>query len=155
MISQGSPTKSPQTDEQNQTVDYLKKRGRLELWTGLIGIRSLERADKEQMLNREAESAFVRRNVWGETPEKAKVMNDTYLGDVTHHIQQAAPAAGNLIKGLIGAGLMTTGIGLPAGAWMLADAIRQKPPAVVAPADPSPPATDNDTLFELHLGKPE
>lgn len=52
--------------------------------------------------------------------------NMIHIGDqVTHH--HAAPPAksssGLWLKGLIGAGLMATGIGLPAGAWMLASAL--------------------------------
>jgi hypothetical protein len=133
-------------------VDYLKKKGRLELWSGVVGIKSLERSNREIAMNREAESAFVRRKVWGAGGDGADAMHDTYLGDVTHHVHQQTTGSGGMLKALLGAGLLATGVGVPAGAWMIADAIKGQAPPVVAP---SPPTVDTDTLFRLRLGKPE
>lgn len=138
-----------------ETIDYLKKKGRLELWSGILGIRSLERAANEQALNREAESAHVRQKVWGMKTNGADPMHDTYLGDVTHVHSQKGGGGGNLLKGLLGAGLLATGVGVPAGAWMIADALRSQPPAPAPVVQTPPPAVDTDTLYNLRLGRPE
>lgn len=135
--------------------------GRLKLWSGVLGIRSLEQAASEQARNREAESAYVRRTAWGDNgkPTEGSDVNDTVLGDMTtvHNHHQAAPS--QLGKILLGAGLLATGIGIPAGAWMLAsgakDAIVKpsEPPAAVTPAKPEQRAGVKMRNYSLRLGK--
>lgn len=112
---------------------YLDRRGRLELWTGLIGAKSLQRADDEHHKNREAESAYVRGKVWGQgQSSEDDEMGDTILGDVTQtHQHYHQPASGGLVKGLVGAGLLATGIGVPLGAMLIADAMKSPVQAVV------------------------
>lgn len=128
------------------TIDYLKKRGRLELWSGILANLSMKRADAERAANSEAEAAHVRRTVWGSNVGGEK-MQDTYLGDVTH-VHETKPGNGgsNLVKGLLGAGLLATGIGAPLGGMMIANALTQQ---AVAPVD-----TDTNTQYELRLGEP-
>lgn len=146
-----SPETSPRTWK-NRMEKYLDRRGRLELWTGLIGAKSLQRADDEQHRNREAESAYVRDKVWGQGKQSSgdDEMGDTILGDVTqtHQHYHQPPTTGGLVKGLIGAGLLATGIGVPVGAWMVADALKQPAQAVVTqPAEkPSGMRTRQYTL---------
>lgn len=157
MSSQPSPATLP-TNSSARVVDYLTKQGRLKQWGGLLGLQSLQRAEQELAANREAESAHVRRTMWGESaPAVGNVseepMGDTTLGDKTvtthtHHYHQQS--GGGVLKGLVGAGLLASGIGLPIGAWMIADAIRDKPPAAVE----IKPPPDSDTLFDLRLGEP-
>lgn len=135
--------------------------GRLKLWSGVLGIRSLEQAASEQSRNREAESAYVRRAVWGDNgkPTEGGDVNDTVLGDMTTtHIHHAPPSS--LGKMLLGAGLIATGIGIPAGAWMIASGAKD---AIVKPSDPpevSVPAEKPSERpavtiggYELRLGK--
>lgn len=123
-------------------------------------MQSLQRAAVDNAKNQEAESAHVRRSVWNASDAtEGGDVNDTVLGDMTTtHIHHAAPSS--LGKMLLGAGLIATGIGIPAGAWMIAsgakDAIVKPsdPPAVSVPVEKSSerPAV-NIGGYELRLGK--
>ena len=53
------------------------------------------------------------------------------------------PAFGRL---LLGAGLLATGVGVPIGGWLIADALRSLPPPVVSETGP-------DILYDLRLGR--
>jgi hypothetical protein len=125
-------------------------------------MQSLQRAAVDSARNQEAESAAVRRTVWGSGESAAQEggdVNDTVLGDMTtvHHHHQAAPS--QLGKILLGAGLLATGIGVPAGAWMIAsgasDAIKKpsNPPALVPVEKPQERPAVNIGGYELRLGK--
>lgn len=74
-----------------------------------------------------------------------------HIGDQhTHQATAHTPRKGMhpLLAAAVGAGLMASGIGIPAGAWFLADAIKQLKPAT------PPPATnpgDGNTKYRLRL----
>ena len=76
---------------------------------------------------------------------------DMHIGDYSSITHQYLPPTGNatgtLARLAVGAGLLATGIGVPVGGYLIADALRQKPPKtdeIVIPAD-------QDTLFNLEL----
>ncbi|MEQ9070027.1 hypothetical protein [Gimesia chilikensis] len=76
---------------------------------------------------------------------------DMHIGDyssVTHqYLPPTGNAAGTLARLAVGAGLLATGIGVPVGGYLIADALRHKPSTtdeIVIPAD-------QDTLFNLEL----
>ncbi len=75
----------------------------------------------------------ARAGVRGHAPHAAESAEDSamiHIGDlVQHHHAPPASGLGQLAKGLIGAGLLATGIGIPAGAWWIADALK-KPAAI-------------------------
>lgn len=142
-----------------RTVRYFDRKGRLELATGLVGLRSLKAAQEEQQRNREAESASVRRSVWGATgnpPAQGDEMGDI-LGDVTttHNVYPQPPRPG-LLERLLPFALGAAGLyGLAAGGLI---------PGLTRPTEPQPTVppivergtdTDTDTLFELRLGGPD
>lgn len=61
-----------------------------------------------------------------EQPSPADDSSMIHIGDlVQHHHAPPANGMGQLAKGLIGAGLLATGLGLPAGAWLIADALKK------------------------------
>ena len=76
---------------------------------------------------------------------------DMHIGDDNSVIHQYLPAQqqgsviGSLAKLAIGAGLITTGIGVPAGGYLIWDALKNQPtPAPVTD-------TDTDTQYEIGL----
>ncbi len=76
---------------------------------------------------------------------------------ITHNYHQQ-PKPSVWPKALLGAGLLATGIGGPIGAWMVADAIRNRPqpepPAAVQPVEPVEPAPPKETIIDWELGEP-
>lgn len=143
MSSADSPATSKPTLV-DLVANHWQKMGRLKLWAGTVAMQSLQRASVDSSRNQEAESAAVRRTVWGANEVKATEggdVNDTVLGDMTTTHIHHAPSS-QLGKILLGAGLLATGIGIPAGAWMLASGAKD---AIVKPSDPpavSVPADD-------------
>ncbi len=75
---------------------------------------------------------------------------DMHIGDDNSVIHQYLPAQqgsviGSLAKLALGAGLITTGIGVPAGGYLIWDALKnQQTPAPVTD-------TDTDTQYEIGL----
>lgn len=74
----------------------------------------------------------------------------------THNHYPAPIKESGLAKALIGAGLLATGIGIPAGAWFVADALKSKPAPVVAPVEqPSEVETKTETkIIDWSVGQP-
>ncbi|MEQ8636891.1 hypothetical protein [Gimesia maris] len=78
---------------------------------------------------------------------------DMHIGDDNSQIHQYLPAPqqssviGSLAKLAIGAGLITTGIGVPAGGYMIWDALKNRP----TPTTPADPTIDTDTQYEIGL----
>jgi hypothetical protein len=66
--------------------DYYRTKAKLTNWTGVMGNQALEDGHDENMRNREAESAAVRRQLWGsnESGGEPDEMRQTILGDITH-----------------------------------------------------------------------
>lgn len=141
-------------------ASHWQKLSRLKVWAGTLAMQSLQRAAVDNAKNQEAESAHVRRSVWdaADATEGGDV-NDTVLGDMTTtHIHHAPPSS--LGKILLGAGLLATGIGIPAGAWMIASGAKEAttkpsdPPAFSVPVEkPSERPAVTIGGYELRLGK--
>jgi hypothetical protein len=77
---------------------------------------------------------------------------DMHIGDDNSVIHQYLPAstgstAGTLAKLALAAGLITTGIGVPAGGYLIWDALKNQP----APVTPADPTIDTDTQYEIGL----
>lgn len=141
-------------------ASHWQKMSRLKVWAGALAMQSLQRAAVDNAKNQEAESAHVRRSVWGDAnAAEGGDVNDTVLGDMTTtHIHHAAPSS--LGKMLLGAGLLATGIGIPAGAWMIASGAKESivkpsdPPDVSVPVEkPSERPAVSIGGYELRLGK--
>jgi hypothetical protein len=69
----------------DRVVSFLDKKGKLELATGMVGLRGLLFSQKQQEKQQSAEDSFVRRKLWGESPETKEaedVGGHTILGDI-------------------------------------------------------------------------
>ena len=117
-------------------------RWKLESLTGLLGIRALQNHQEEQKKNQSAESAFVRRQLWGESAESQQAEDmhtQTILGDVTHPTpiviqgQQSGSGLGKVLAGLaIGALIPAAGV----GGYMINQLLTPKPESpVVEPVE--------------------
>ena len=103
----------------DRVVSFLDKKGKLELATGMVGLRGLLFGQKQQEKQQSAEDAFVRRKLWGECPETKEaeeVGGHTILGDIVQQPpvivtgQQQSSGLGSLIgAALVGASL----VGIP------------------------------------------
>lgn len=124
----------------------MEKKGRLELWAGTIAAQGLEDNHDETQKNREAESSFARRSLWGwkeKAKQGAKKMRQTILGD---HIVNGSDFG----KLAVGLGMMAMGVGLPAAGYLIADGLKNKP--TPTPSQPTENIdTDTDTVFELSI----
>jgi hypothetical protein len=87
-----------------------------------------------------------------------------HIGDRYEHLHSApSPSAGGrLLRLVLGAALLASGVGGGFGLALLADALRQPvaspiipPPERQPPKPEALPAADHDTLFELRLGPPD
>lgn len=132
-------------------MDHFKRRGKLELLTGLIGAKSLEDHNAETRKNREAESAAVRRDLWGQTDGEGDDMaGQTILGDVTNPTpiviagQQGGSSALQTMATLALGGLLGGG-GLAAGMML------NKAPNITA----APVIQQADETLSIGLGKIE
>jgi hypothetical protein len=68
-------------------IDYLTKKGKIQQLGALTAVQDLRAKAAENQRNSEAESAHVRRSVWGEDVAKSTESEDmghTILGDITH-----------------------------------------------------------------------
>lgn len=139
-----------------QVRDYWNGRGKLELLTGIIGARQMQYEAKSHQRNRDAEEAYVRKNVWGsdESPAADADMGHTILGDVTNPTpiviagqqRQGLGTLGTLAVGLLGASIPGLGI----AGYLLGNYLAnkdQQPAPVVQP-------NDGDD-FSLGLGRIE
>ena len=102
-------------------------------------VDSLTMATRERLLGKEV------------TDNNRPEGEDMHIGDDNSVIHQYLPAQqqgsviGSLAKLAIGAGLITTGIGVPAGGYLIWDALKNQPtPAPVTD-------TDTDTQYEIGL----
>ena len=134
---------SPQTEAAHKTVSYWEKMGKLNLWSGILGVHQLRDNHVAHMKNREAEDAHVRKTVWGSEEtgdEEPDDMGNTILGDVTYPApvivpQQPTtqPQQSNVAPMLAGMALGASLLGLPAAGilgYMLAQPDSTPEPAV-------------------------
>lgn len=102
-------------------------------------VNSLTMATREKLLGKEITD--------NNRPEDEPMHIGDYSNVTNQYLpaQQAGSALGTLAKMAIGAGLLTTGIGVPAGGYMIWDALKNLPtPAPVVD-------TDTDTQYEIGL----
>lgn len=111
-------------------IDYLTKKGKIQQLGALTAIQDLRAKAAENHRNSEAESAHVRKTVWGEDVNKSTEsdeMGHTILGDVTHPapivITQPAQPQSNLLPialaALAGLGIPTAMAGGAAAMYLL------------------------------------
>lgn len=149
--------KTPGKTRLQRATQYLDKKGRLDLFTGLIGARSLEATAQEQAKNQEAESKWARDKVWGsdnaQQPEN-EAMGDTILGDVTHPtpiVINGNNGGGSLGKTLatLAAGTLLGGTGVGGGIALAYQLLKDDP-------EPAPVVEPNDDeTVSIGLGKIE
>lgn len=78
---------------------------------------------------------------------------EMHIGDdnrVTHQYLPEKKSGSTLLKLALATGLAATGVGIPASAWFIVDALKSN--KLVEPVV-TPPAIDADTLFDLELVK--
>lgn len=89
---------SPADSYLHQAAKYFDRMGRINLWSGVAGMRHMEQEQDSHRKNREAEEQHVRKTVWGydepqtthsetDKPSESESVGHTILGD----IQQPAP----------------------------------------------------------------
>jgi hypothetical protein len=130
---------------QDWTDKWLQKRSLLELWSGVIGTRAVERQAVMSRRNQEAENRAVRRKLWKNDggDQEGDDMGDTILGDVT--IQQPAAPQRSGMSPLLAAAL---GVALP-GVGIGGFFANQ----ILNPAEPAPVVEGVDTSVKIGLGK--
>lgn len=120
-MSSIQPTTESSQSPIQKVVNYLNRKGKLELWSGVLANRMIQDHQEEQKKNQSAESAFVRRQLWGESAESQQaedMANQTILGDVTHPTpiviagHQSGSGLGKVLAGLaIGTLIPAAGVG--------------------------------------------
>ncbi len=110
--------------------------------TRFNNVNSLTLATREKLLGKEI------------TDHHRPEGEDMHIGDDNSVIHQYLPASGNtagtLAKLVLGAGMIATGVGVPIGGWLIADALQNDK---IAPVSEVVFPADNDTLFDLELVK--
>lgn len=136
-------------------------RWKLETWTKMLGVRSLDRAQKMSERNQEAENRKVRQQLWGNdggSDEGDEMGGNTYLGDVTTPAPVIVAGGGNSSLGpLLAAALGALGPAGAVGGFFLNQMLQQQPAAQVAPVATERPATvqketvikEPEMVFEL------
>jgi len=136
LMSSIQPTTTESSPVQ-KVVRYLDGKGKLEQWSGMMANQMLNNHRKEQQQNQAAESAFVRRQAWGEKAS-AKTEDDMgdniILGDNIHPTpivfaptqQPSQQQSGSLLKtmAILAAGALIPGAGI---AGYLASQMISKP----------------------------
>ena len=119
LMSSIQPTTESSSPVQ-KVVNYLNRKGKLELWSGVLANQMIQDHRNEQRKNQAAEGAFVRRQVWGEKPGQSVEddMGTTILGDVTNPtpivINSQPQQSGSALKTLaiLAAGALIPGAGI-------------------------------------------
>ena len=129
---------TPNQKRQSLVTRYFDRLGRLNHLTGIIGAQDLKKGQEASRKNREAEEAFVRKNVWGVGDEEMEEeMGDTiFLGDISMNEEKdmrtqppqqnggmstgkKLAIAGLAAAGMGAAGLMgATAVAVPTAAYM-------------------------------------
>lgn len=137
-------------------AQYLERLGKLKLWSGVLGNKSLQHHIDEQQKNNAAESAFTRRKLWGDdgATTGGEDMGSTILGDVTHPtpiiINGGQQPQGSGLKTLaaLALGALLPGAGI--GGYLLSQAIGKGSQTVIQPVAPNP---TTDTSLDIGLLK--
>lgn len=145
-------------DPHLETMKFLRQKGRLSNWMGLVGGRMIQRLSEDQVRNVEADSANSRRVLYGENkanPEGDEVAGHTYLGDVTTPapIVVASGGNGSSLGPLLAAALGMLGpLGGVAG-FFINQAMSKPQPQIVNP--PAQQTTINQEDLTVRLLRPE
>ncbi|WP_278465864.1 hypothetical protein [Gimesia maris] len=143
------------TESLLETVQSLmKKSGGLKLGMMGAGLQSLTRNLNSEDVWNDRTKAAAHKSIYGEEfPTMSTEDEEMHIGDDNSVIHQYLPAPqqssviGSLAKLAIGAGLITTGIGVPAGGYMIWDALKNRP----TPTAPADPTIDTDTQYSIGL----
>ena len=133
-------------------TDHLMRMGKIRQWAGVVAMQDLEKAATEQQKNREAESSWVRRNLWGSQENTSQSqssddMQTTVLGDVTNPAPVVIAPQGKSGIGTLAAVLLGASIPAAAGGGALA--------AYMATRAPTQPTQFEDASTSIGLGKIE
>ncbi len=121
----------------------------LEVVRKMTGIEPNNRIDEDSLYGIFNESVKQNQKLNNKAAHKALNLpmdDDMQINTTTNNYGSKGGSLGTIAKLAIGAGLITTGAGLPYGLGLIADALKNKPA-------PTTPATDSDTLFNLELVK--
>ncbi|MEQ8636840.1 hypothetical protein [Gimesia maris] len=132
----------------------MKRTGGLKQGMMAAGLQSLFRNLKSEDVWNDRTKAAAHKSIYGEEfPTMSTEDEEMHIGDdnsVIHQYlqpQQQGSVIGSLAKLAIGAGLITTGIGVPAGGYMIWEALKNQP----APTAPADPTIDTDTQYSIGL----
>lgn len=124
-----------------QVVKYWEKMGKLNLWAGVMTAQKLQFENESHQKNREAEEAYVRKQVWGTqdgaSPSEAEGddMGNVYLGDVNHPAPIILPQPPQHNNQLATVTAMAALLGLGTlGGYMLSGGRKQEAPKQDQPA---------------------
>jgi hypothetical protein len=134
---------------QDVITDHWAKLARIKQWAGVMALQGVEDHHAEQMKNIQAENAMNRQVLTGQSQSKAdEEVRQTILGD--YNVTQQPRPSINWSRLLLGGGMLAMGAGLPASAYFIADAIKNRP--VESNTTIEQPATeDTDTTIKLSL----
>lgn len=98
-------------------VKFWEGRAKIQQLAELTAVQDMAAVAAENQRNREAESAYVRKNLWGDQSKaEADDMGTTILGDVTHptpiviNQQPQGSSALPIIAGMLASGLLGGGV---------------------------------------------
>ena len=142
LMSSIQPTTESNSSPVQKVVNYLNRKGKLELWSGVLANQMIQDHQHEQRRNQAAESAFVRRQVWGEKQEDPSEadMGTTIVGDVTNPTpivinsqpqQQSSGALKTLA--ILAAGALIPGAGI--GGYLASQMLSKPTTETTAPED--------------------
>ena len=143
--SAASPSPTAQQQYLEKATRYFDRLGRLNLWSGIAGMKQIEAEQESHRKNREAEEQFVRKTAWGydetesgpaesggqtQTNNEADGMGHTILGDIQNPApivitqpsqpqQPTASAASWLLPAILGAAIPTGMGGAALATYML------------------------------------
>jgi hypothetical protein len=129
---------------------FYKNKAKISNLAGLTAVQSLQANQREQQANQEAESQWVRKNVWGSDVKAGEDdMGTTILGDITHPAPIIMPPTPQSNIGTI-LGLIGTIAAAGMGGYMFATSGTQ-PQAT----EQQPPPSFDDSTLQLGLGRLE
>jgi hypothetical protein len=129
---------------------FYKNKAKISNLAGLTAVQSLQANQREQQANQEAESQWVRKNLWGSDVKAGEDdMGTTILGDITHPAPIIMPPTPQSNIGTI-LGLIGTIAAAGMGGYMFANSGTQ-PPAT----EQQPPPSFDDSTLQLGLSRLE
>lgn len=108
-------------------------------------VESLTMATREKLMGKEV--------VDNNRPEDEDmhVGDDNSTRNIYYPAQTHGSTAGTLAKLAVGAGLLATGVGVPVGGYLIADALKNKPDSTPKQVVPEFKDTDTNTEYEVDL----